>query len=349
MHILLVRFSSLGDIVMQTSFASFLKQVNPNIEISFLTLKSFSSILEKHKDIDHVISYEKESGLKDFLKLKKTLNSIDRERKVDFLIDLHGTTRSFLLKLMSFNIPYISVDKRRIERFLRINTKKVNLLKRQKSIQLRYIDDFIKLICHDLTLKDISRRNVSKFNLPLSYSTPVNHEDFFVGFETYIVIAPVASFTNKRWPVEKFKKLIEMLVEDKKYDSFGLVILAGPNDNYCEPLSQINDKRVVYLQGKTTLAQSAGIIKKAQLVVGNDSGMGHIAESFGVPALTIFGPTHEDLGFRPHLTRSRSLSVDLWCRPCSGTGKKDCFRKKQFCFDLISEKTVKDNIGDIVL
>jgi ADP-heptose:LPS heptosyltransferase len=102
----------------------------------------------------------------------------------------------------------------------------------------------------------------------------------------------------------------------------------------------------VNLQGKTSLAESAGWVRQARLVVGNDSGMNHLAETNEVPVVTLFGPTHEAFGFVPHLPRSRTLSVELWCRPCSPTGKRPCFRSEQFCFTAITPAHVLQAMGE---
>ena len=144
----------------------------------------------------------------------------------------------------------------------------------------------------------------------------------------YVVLAPVASFAAKHWPIENFVALAKKILHETELD---VVVVAGPQDNHCEAFGAITDPRLINLQGKTKLLQSAAWLKGARAVVGNDSGMNHIAEASGVKVLTLFGPTHEAFGFAPHLPGSKSLSQDLWCRPCSATGARKCYRAEKYC------------------
>ena len=77
--------------------------------------------------------------------------------------------------------------------------------------------------------------------------------------------------------------------------------------------------------GKLSLAELTTVLKQARLLVCNDSGLMHLAERVGTSAVSIFGPTSPELGFAPVLPKSRMVQTDLWCRPCSKTGKY-CFR-----------------------
>jgi heptosyltransferase-2 len=332
MHVLITRFSSLGDVVIQTGFVNALKATYPRVTISFLTLKPFASLLENHNSIDNVYGYEKKSGLEDVSGLKKITLEIEKKNKIDFIIDLHGTTRSFLFKLLNPSTPAINIDKRRLERFLTINLK-TDLLKKSLSHQKRAANDLRGLLGLDLSL--------SKTSLFVKDSTAEGQAS------KYIVFAPIASFEPKRWPIQSYQKLIDLILEDNAFKEYDLKIVAGPDDHYVEAIS--SSTRVQNLKGQTNLKESAALIKGASLVIGNDTGMGHIAEAFNIPSVVLFGPTHKSLGFSPYLDRSLSLSENLWCSPCSGTGKKKCFRKEQYCFTQLTPQKVFSEIKGITL
>jgi len=347
MHFVILRFSSLGDLVMQTGFTSWLKFTFPKCKITFITLKQFSSLIENHPHIDNVIGYEKKSGLKDLRSLSNLGKRINSENQVDFIIDLHGTTRAFFFKLLNFSIPSINLDKRRIER--QILTKlKVNLLKNEASQHTRAIIDYAGIFEEkfNLDLLEKNLNNDSDFINSLSVTSSPQafiKSSFKKPYDKYIVIAPVASFESKRWPINKFKDLIQKIITSVEFNNINICIVAGPADNYCDELNGLVQKypdRLTNLKGKTSLSESSEVIRESLLVIGNDTGMGHIAESFGVPIVSIFGPTSESFGFAPHLPDSKSLSVDLWCRPCSTTGKSKCFRKKQYCMEDVTINTV---------
>lgn len=351
MHLVLIRFSSLGDIVMQTGFVSWLKLVIPKVKITFITSKESALLLRGHPHIDTLIEYEKEKGLKDLKKLKKLGDEINKNEKIDFIIDLHGTTRAFFFKFLNPKIPALNLDKRRIERQALVKLK-INFLKKQAPLHFRNILDLFGLFTPSFNKEELSNfliktaNNQSHFGVtssPLSFETTKTTKPF----EKYIVISPVASFTPKRWPMEKFIQLIDRILSSQNYQEYGVCIVAGPHDDYVdevEPLVNKYPQRLKNLKGKTNLQESSKIIQNAELLIGNDSGMGHIAESLGVPVIAIFGPTTEDFGFRPHLELSRTASVDLWCRPCSTTGKSKCFRKKQYCMDQISISDIMSKV-----
>jgi len=355
MHLVLIRFSSLGDVVMQTGFVSWLKFLLPNIKITFITSKECSLLLKGHPHIDTLIEYEKEKGLKDLKKLKALGEKINKKEKIDFIIDLHGTTRAFFFKLLNPKIPALNLDKRRIERQLLVKLK-VNFLKSKPSLHVRNILDLYGLFTNNFDQNELSEflinssKNQEFFGVtssPLSFE----EETFVKPLDKYIVISPVASFTPKRWPMEKFNQLIDRILISSHYKHFGVCVVAGPNDDYVdevEPLVQKYPGRLKNLKGKTNLAQSSKVIQHSELLIGNDSGMGHIAESFGVPVIAIFGPTSEDFGFRPHLKDSQTSSVDLWCRPCSTTGKTKCFRKKQYCMEQVSITDIMNKLKMVI-
>jgi ADP-heptose:LPS heptosyltransferase len=114
------------------------------------------------------------------------------------------------------------------------------------------------------------------------------------------------------------------------------------------PLEKKYPQRFFNLQGKTSLMESAVLAQNAFRVIGNDTGIPHLAEAVGTPALFILGPTGEQFGFYPHLPLSRALFKNLWCRPCTTNGKGHCIRSERFCLTGISVEQVKSEI-DLLL
>jgi heptosyltransferase-2 len=348
MHVVIVRFSSLGDIILQTPVLSWLKINYPEVEISFVTSKEFSSLVEDHPLIDNVFYIKRDRGLKDIQNIRDLSQQISSFKKIDFIIDLHGTLRAKLLRLFLFNTPKLIVDKRSLSRWLLVKLK-LDFLGRQSSHHHRLLEDFAFIFnkeysCDDLVhaLSDISDYDLKGVTTnPLSFKRSPKKLS-----EKYIVISPIASFESKRWPIAKVQELINTFLNDSKYTDYTVGIIAGPNDTYCTELE--GSERLVNLQGKTNLAESMEYISQAELCFTNDTGSLHIAESFGIPVLALFGPTSESFGFRPHLEESESLSLDLWCRPCSNTGSKKCFRKEQYCMTDLSTEKVYSRIDHIL-
>src|SRR5438046_1563489 len=123
MHILLVRFSSMGDVVLQTATINWLRSLyGENLKLSFLTSKEFASLIDSHPGLDHVLTFNRRSGEK-WPDLIEKVRELDRKDKIDLILDLHATLRSFRLRMSFWKTPSLTVDKRRWERFLLVKLK----------------------------------------------------------------------------------------------------------------------------------------------------------------------------------------------------------------------------------
>jgi len=239
-----------------------------------------------------------------------------------------------------WRIPSLTVDKRRVERFL-LTKLKHPFLRKLISEHIFGLEPQVKRIVKDF--ENLFGTNLGVWKAMEYRSGPHGELTSLSAFPeyklpgAYLVLAPSASFFYKRWPVESFIKLTELLLAKTTYH---LVVLAGPEDDFCQAFNQIKNDRIINLQGKTSLKESMSILSRAQMCIGNDSGMNHIAESYGVPCLTLFGPTDPKFGFSPHGNASGYIYKNLWCSPCSTTGKKKCFRKSHFCMEAITPEEV---------
>ena len=341
MHILMVRFSSMGDVVLQTATINWLNSLfGKRISISFVTSSEFCSLIEGHPGVHKVIGYNRRADeWKTFIgKIKE----LDQEKPIDLILDLHATMRSWRLKLGLWQIPALTVDKRRWERFFLTKVKNITLRRffNLKGFGLepqaeRILTDF-ESIFGDTTA---SSRTKEARGGPHQELTSLNSQPAYDLPKPYIVIAPSASFFYKRWPIDSFVELTRELLATTTYH---LVVLAGPSDDFCQAFAGIESDRLHNLQGKTSLKESMSVLAGSALCIGNDSGMNHIAEAYGVPCVTLFGPTDPRFGFAPHGDKSVFISKDLWCKPCSTTGKSACYRKKHFCMENISVTEVRE-------
>lgn len=339
MHILLIRFSSMGDVVLQTATVNWLKSLFGNkVQITFATSKEFASLVEGHPGVDRVVCLNRreDAGWQNF---KTSLKAVHQQNPFTLILDLHGTMRSYRLRWAWWHIPSISVDKRRWERWL-LTKVKIPFFKRFISKDLFGLENQVHRLIIDL--KDIFgdlnpiERTKEFIHSKQGELTSLGELPAYPGLTDYTVLAPSASFNPKRWPVERFVELARQLIERGEK----VVILAGPTDNFCDVFNDLAGERLINLQGKTSLRESMSIIKGAKLCVGNDSGMNHIAEAYGVRCITLFGPTDPRFGFAPHAENSSFVSKNIWCKPCSTTGSKKCFRASLVCMEMISVREV---------
>jgi ADP-heptose:LPS heptosyltransferase len=331
----------MGDVVLQTATVNWLKSIfGKGLELTFVTSAEFASLVENHPNVNRVLSYDRREG--DWKSFVGKVRTLHRERRIDLILDAHATLRSLRLRIALWTVPALTVDKRRWERWLLTKVKSPGLrrLFDHKMLGLepqveRIIRDFENVFGDDRGV----RRTADFRHGPHRELTSLAPLTAYPLLAPYIVLAPSASFKFKRWPIDAFVELARELLEATE---LSLVVLAGPGDDFCRAFEAIESPRLHNLQGKTSLKESMSVLAGAKLCVGNDSGMNHIAEAYGVPCVTIFGPTDPRFGFRPHGEKSTFVSRELWCKPCSTTGAKECYRERHFCMEEITVAEVRE-------
>lgn len=341
----------MGDVILQTPIVSWVKLLFPKAEIEFITSKEFSSLLEGHPHIDKVTTYKREKGFKDLSQLMSLAKKL-RESKPDFIIDLHGSTRSKFLSLLIFKTAVLRIHKRNFLRFLLVRFK-LDFLKNLESHHERVINDFKILFQHQYDRNDLISFNRQKSlyenqNITSTAQSFQHHENFDLVEKKYLVLSPVASFESKRWPISYYLELCKLMLEDTRFKSFKFVVIGGPNDTYCAELNSIADERMINLQGKTSIAQSNAYMAGSCLTITNDTGSAHMSESFGVPVLNFFGATSPSFGFKTYLPASKTLTSHYKCSPCSNTGSRKCFQKTYECLEAIKPKTAFENVVKVL-
>ncbi len=360
-HVIFLRFSSLGDVILNSSLPKILKeQFGNRIHITLITAEEFKPLMEVTPYCDTVTSISRTKGLAFLYQFFKELK---RQRRVDLIVDMHGTLRALFLRLFFPFIPRLVVDKRTVERtiltFLKLDilstqnqTTPARLERRGELLLLRNILDF----------SFIFKLPPVKLDQSLSFCSAsfsdVNWEQFKLKWQLnsvlkkeFITIIPSASFPEKRWSPANFYQLIELSLNHPLLKKYSLILLAGKNDDFCREFDSLEQKypdRFFNLQGKTSLIESAQILKNGLLCVGNDTGLPHIAESVGTPSLFILGPTGEEFGFYPHLEESDFIGLKLWCRPCTTNGKGNCIRSERFCLTGITPAMVEERMVKLV-
>lgn len=345
LSILIIRFSSLGDVILSTPIIKALKtSYGDSVDLYFLTSSEYAPLIENHPDLTKTLSFQrnKNKGLKGIRALLKEFAFFHKQYAFDVLIDMHGTLRSLAIRFFYPQIAQLWADKRTPERIL-LTYFKWNTLPK---IHPPHKDsNRAGTLLTDRIIADF-QAIFDKFDTTISYPSSTGLPSQ-IGPREHIVIVPSASFEEKRWPASYFYELIEKMLSHSDFAPYSFVILAGPQDDFCSifnSLCELYPERVKNLQGKTTLAESANYLQSAKFCVGNDTGLPHIAEGFNTPVFVILGPTGEEFGFYPRLDRSSFIKKDLWCRPCSTNGSGFCIRKERYCLTTLSVQEVFEKL-----
>lgn len=316
---LIIRFSSIGDIVLTSPVIRCLKNQFPGAEIHYLTKQRNTDLLEANPYIDkiHLLA----DSLSDTIRELKTEN-------FDYIIDLHNNLRSLRVKVglkgNSFSFNKLNVRKLLYTRF-RINTMPEGHI----------VDRNLETVRHFKVVND--GKGLDYF-IPDEEEFPPAQlpESFRTG---YLALVLAGTYTTKRMPVEKYRALIEKT-------QLPFILLGGRSERaLAARIVEWNIGNVFDLTGKLRINQSASLVKNARLVISNDTGLMHIAAAFHKKILSVWGNTSPELGMYPYLPAKGSEILEvkgLACRPCSKIGYHECPKKHFRCMNDLPEDRITD-------
>jgi ADP-heptose:LPS heptosyltransferase len=310
--ILIIRFSSIGDIVLTSPVVRCLKEQAPTFEIHFLTKKSFKSILENNPNITKVYTIDKD--------VNEIIGDLKKEN-YDEIIDLHNNLRSLEVKLKL---------RKASSTFKKLNFEKWMIVNFKRNLSLTHVvDRYLQTVEH-LGIKN-DYKGLDYF-IPLSdeiniASLPFSHQKGYVGF----VIG--AKHFTKQLPEEKIISICKTI-------NMPIILLGGKEDVERGEKIEAAVGTIVYNAcGKFNLNQSASIIKQASKVISHDTGLMHIAAAFKKEIISVWGNTVPVFGFTPYLPGVNSKIIEvkgLSCRPCSKIGYAKCPKGHFKCMNNIN-------------
>jgi len=363
--VLIIRFSSIGDIVLTSPVIRCLK-LQIGVEIHYLTKKPFKSILEVNPHISKVYTIEK--------KISEVSRALRKER-YDFIIDLHHNLRSFLVK---WSMPFVksySFKKLNFEKWLMVNLK-INRLP-NKHIVDRYLD----------SVKPLGVENDDK-GLDFFLNEKATIKQFpplevYRGREASFIALPIGAGRNTK------ALTIEKIVNICQSSDYPIVLLGGKaeiekgkeiekllqefpppdplqrrrvsyekesvenNIEFEDLIENYYSNRIINLVGKCSLLESAAIVKNAAVVLTGDTGLMHIAAAFHKPIVSIWGNTVPEFGMYPYYPKgidlNRTMEVPkLPCRPCSKIGFADCPKGHFKCIEELNISKITEQLKTLL-
>jgi ADP-heptose:LPS heptosyltransferase len=312
--ILIIRFSSIGDIVLTTPVVRCLKLQLPDTEIHYLSKKSFQSILENNPYITKVHTIEKDI---------KEIADVLKKENFDCIVDLHNNLRSLHIKGI-LRKPATVFKKLNFKKWLLVNFK-TNVMPAVHVVD-RYMQTIEKFgIKNDQKGLDYF---IPKKDEVSTQTFPVTHQNGYIGF----VIG--AKHFTKQLPIEKIISICKKLNQP-------IILLGGKEDaERGELISKAVGSAIYNACGVYNLNQSASIIRQATKIISHDTGLMHIAAAFQKEIISVWGNTVPAFGFSPYLPAPASKMVEvqgLSCRPCSKIGYDQCPKGHFKCMKEIDE------------
>lgn len=313
MKLLIVRFSSIGDVVLTTPVVRCLKQQLPDATIHFITKKAFLPVLVNNPYINRVITIEKS--------VDEVLEELKSEA-YDYVIDLHHNVRTLrlkrALKTRSFAFP-----KENIRKFL-LTKFKYNLMPK-----VHVVDRYFEAVKHlGVTSDGLG------CDIVLTEKDQVNLADYQLTEKQFLAVAMGAQFATKQLPIDLLVRCLAPINQP-------IVLLGGEMDTEraAALMQALPTATIVDLTGKLSLLQSTDITAKASVLLTGDTGLMHLASAMNTPIVSVWGNTVPDFGMYPYFPgNQKQFSIHevphLSCRPCSKIGYQSCPKKHFKCMEL---------------
>jgi heptosyltransferase-2 len=303
MKFLIIRFSSIGDIVLTTPVVRCLKQQVAGAQVHYLTKKNFKAILQSNPYVDklHVLNND----------IDELVAELKTEH-FDYIIDLHHNLRTWRIK-RALNTPSFSFNKLNFEKWLYTNFK-INRLPNVHIVD-RYLATLQTFgVVNDNAGLDyfIPENDVVPYN-----DIPASHHAGFIG----IVIG--AALNTKKLPLYKLKELCSKI-------NHPIVLLGGPEDRADGDIIALIDNIKIYNAcGKFNINESADLVRKSKFIITHDTGLMHIAAALKKRVISIWGNTVPAFGMAAYygkyeVQHAKYEVEDLYCRPCSKIGYNEC-------------------------
>jgi len=331
MKFLIIRFSSIGDIVLTTPVIRCLKKQVATAELHFLTKKSFAKIFEANPYIDKMHYMEDD--------LDAVIAALQQE-DFDYVIDLHNNLRTLKVK-RALKKQSFSFNKLNLQKWL------LTALKINKLPDAHIVDRYLQTVAGFGVKND---GNGLDYFIPPSDAVkeadiPTSHLAGYIG----LVIG--AAHYTKKYPLHKLEAFCKTI-------NHPVIVLGGKEDAFTgEKLSAIDPFKIYNACGKFNLNESADLVRRAKLVISNDTGLMHIAAAYKRPVISLWGNTVPAFGMYPYYgehfgSRQQRMPYDIMevnnlsCRPCSKIGYNKCPKGHFKCMEQIDVEEVVQKTMD---
>lgn len=341
--ILIIRFSSIGDIVLASPLIRGLRSRFPKVQIDFLVKSEYADLVR----FNHHLSSVVELRTTDFQELRKLGKKI-REEQYDVILDIHNSLRSRYLRMFSDAKETCVINKRVFKRFALIQFK-WNLYDAVVPTAERYLEAAHALgVSDDGKGLEIFIPDETLFGISSMMSTyRLDRSDAVIG------MAPSAKHNTKMWLKERFA---EVALKMARVHNAKVLLFGGSEDiNRCTEIAEVVNTTVgseaaINLAGKLSILETASAMDFCDVVLCNDTGIMHLAAARQRNVVAIFGPTVKEFGFFPYGTHAEVVEhSDLPCRPCTHIGSAQCPKGHFRCMKDITVDQVYKAISSLLM
>ena len=334
LSVLLVRFSSIGDVLLTTPLVRALRRRHPGARLVFVTKRAMAPLVADNPHLSDVVTLEPSESVRH---LAARLEALGPSHG----LDLHGSLRSRALRLL-VSCRWAGYRKRKLARALLIATK-LDAYGARAPVAERYFEAARALDTRpdggppEFCLSQGARDRVAEWLAQRALADA-----------PLIALAPGAAHATKRWPLAHWIALADRL----RAAGYRPVVLGGSEDRgLAQQLAEGGGTRggpIESAAGEFSLQETGALLGRARALVSGDTGVMHMATGVGTPVVALFGPTVGQFGFFPYRAPAVVLERPLDCRPCSATGTAHCPMGHHRCLGDIAPAEVAAAVQRLV-
>ena len=331
---LVIRFSSIGDIVLSTPLLRVLRARFPDGQIDYVTRSEYAELVKSNQNLNRTYEFDARLGFDGLRALKKKI----KEERYSLIVDIHDSLRSKYLRSLHGS-RVVVLNKRVVPRSMLVKFKK-NVYKEILPVADRYIETVKALgIANDGKGLELHIPDETLFGTAGKVATLRLNQ-----FEKVIGLCPGARHFTKRWPPERFSRVGAACAQ--KLDAKILLFGGKDDETLCNQITweinnQAGPERASSLCGQLGLLETAAAMESCDIIVTNDTGLMHIAAAMHRKIVALFGSTVREFGFFPQEPGAVVLeNRGLDCRPCSHIGRSECPEKHFKCMLTIEADDV---------
>jgi len=332
--ILVIRLSSLGDIILMVPMLRALRAANAGGEIHLLCKERYAGLFDGNTFVSRLHLVRRG----DLRELAAIRSDLVRER-YDTIIDAHNVIRSNLIFRTMRAPRKIQIQKDEIRKWLLIACKR-NRYERPVTQFDRYgaiagkLGISIPPSCESLPIPEAAGRSAQTALRPV-----------LDGGRPLVAMAPGARWPTKMWPAEHFSRVASLAAKN----GCSVILIGGAEDRAASAgIAENASPAPLDLMGRLSILESAAVLAKCDALITNDSAPLHLAEAVGTPVVALYGPTVREFGYFPRLPGSVALDFDLPCRPCSRNGARRCPYGTKECLAAIRPKEVLEALRTVL-
>jgi heptosyltransferase-2 len=333
--VLLVRFSSIGDILLTTPLVRALARRHPEAKLVYVTKRAMAPLVADNPHLAHVVTLEPDEPIRHLARRLRPLAPTHG-------LDLHGSLRSRGLRML-VRCRWSGYRKWKLARGLLIHAG-LDAYRNHTPVAERYFQAARRLdarpdggppeFCLGPGAKERAAQWLAEHGVGEN--------------ERLAALAPGAAHATKRWPVAHWSALVERL----RADGYRPLVVGGPDDRglaqQLAPERENGGDATLSAAGECSLQETGALLARARVVVSGDTGVMHMATGVGTPVVALFGPTVGQFGFFPYRARAVVLERPLDCRPCSSTGTAVCPLGHHRCLEDIMPDEVAAAVHALV-